>query len=313
MKLAVIFNGQGAHSQGMGLDFKINSSAAESIFQKAEVVLDMPLTEWIANDSEKFSLTRYAQPAIATTSLAIYETIKPQLPAVSYMAGLSLGEYSSLIASGMLSLEAGLKLLKGRGKLMSRHCEHLSQNASSGLAAVVGLEASEVEALVDRTEDTDLTLANFNAKTQTVVAGSKADLKSLRQQAKKEGIKGVIPLKVEGPFHSPLMAEVQEDFAKELDQLHFDTGQVPVISNTDVSIHQPDRVKSLLVQHLVSPVYWYKTILKLIDEGVTHLIQIGPGNTLEQMILRDEMPVKVMTVDAFEDSQKISEFLQEEL
>lgn len=313
MKLAVIFNGQGAHYQGMGLDFKSNSPAAESIFQKAEEILDMPLTEWIADDSEKFSVTRYAQPAIAATSLAIYESIKSSLPAVSYMAGLSLGEYSSLIASGMLSLEDGLRLLKVRGELMSRHCEYLNENAGSGLAAVVGLTAEEVQSLTDRTEDADVWLANFNAKTQTVAAGSKASLKALRQQAKKEGIKGVIPLKVEGPFHSPLMGGVQESLAEALDKITFDVGEVPVISNTNGTVHQPDRVKDLLVQHLVSPVYWYKTILKLIDQGITHIIQIGPGDTLEQMIRRDELPVKVMTVDSFEDSQKVSEFLQEEL
>ena len=125
MKLAIIFNGQGAHYEGMGMDFVEAFQEAKEIFTQAEDITQLPIQTWINSDINQLALTKNAQPAIVTTSLAIYESIKTKLPAIQYMAGLSLGEYSSLIASNILELDEGLNLIKKRGDIMSAYCEHI--------------------------------------------------------------------------------------------------------------------------------------------------------------------------------------------
>ncbi|MBG9981343.1 ACP S-malonyltransferase [Facklamia sp. DSM 111018] len=312
MSLGIIFNGQGAHYPGMGLDFIQEYPESLRVVEKAQVISQLPLINWLKEGGNVLSETRNAQPAIASVSMAIYQAIRPQLPAVSYMAGLSLGEYSALMASGMLTFEQGIDLLVKRGELMSAHCSKIAESYPSGLVAVVGIKSELVQRLVDHTECDELWLANFNAATQTVVAGSQKHLKVLRKVAKKTGIKGVIPLKVEGPFHSPLMAPIQNEYHEILQTYHFESSQIPVISNTDLSIHQPDKVKKLLTQHLVSPVQWKQTIDLMISKGITHLIQIGPGDTLVKMLSRDRVSINTLTVDKIEDVAKIKAFIQEE-
>lgn len=313
MTLGIIFNGQGAQYPGMGLDFIQEFPESSKIIEKAQTITQLPLVDWLKEGGEVLSETRNAQPAIASVSLAIYHAIRTKLPAVSYMAGLSLGEYSALMASGMLSFERGIELLVKRGELMSTHCSKIAERCPSGLAAVVGLSADQVQKLVDQTQCDELWLANFNADTQTVVAGSQSHLKELRKMAKKSNIKGIIPLKVEGPFHSPLMANIQDEYHEILQTYHFELSQIPVISNTDLSIHHPENIKKLLTQHLVSPVQWKQTIDLMISKGITHIIQIGPGDTLAKILKRDHVPVNTLTVDKIEDVAKIKTFIQEEL
>src|SRR5690625_3294840 len=137
MSLAVIFNGQGAHYQEMGQDFVEVYPEAKALYEKVELLTDYPVRQWITEDFEALEETRHAQVAIAATSLAIYESIQAKLPAIDYMAGLSLGEYSSLIASGMLSLEEGFSLIKTRGQLMTNHCQTLRESSDIVMAAVM--------------------------------------------------------------------------------------------------------------------------------------------------------------------------------
>lgn len=314
MKLAVIFNGQGAHYQDMGLDFAEQSQSARDIYANFERQTQLPIRQWISEDITQLNQTRHAQPSIVATSLAIYEHIRPEFPAIHFMAGLSLGEYSALIASGMLTLHDGISLLQKRGELMSTHCADLAENRPAQMVAVMGTSATELRRLLAEHahELPNVYIANLNSSQQTILAGEKADIATFSDVLKNNGIKKVMPLKVEGPFHSPLMEPACAPFAQALASITFQNGNVPVISNTTLSPHEVATVKGILVRHLVEPVRWQETIEYLINEGVTHLIQIGPGNTLAQLLRRQENAPQCLVIDKVEDVEKLEVFLQGE-
>lgn len=312
MKLAIIFNGQGAHYEGMGLDFQTDYAAAKEEFDLAEAVTEgMPIRHWIESDLDSFKETRNAQVAITATSLAIFNSIAPNLPAISFMAGLSLGEYTALMASGMLSKEAGYQLLKARGEIMSRHCDHLSQNTPVQMLAVMQMPFEAIETLVNDIKEShdELYIANINSTQQVILAGTETTTSLFKERAKELGYKKTMPLKVEGPFHSPLMSATSEPFAEALEAVEFTQAEIPVISNTTVAAHDVDNIKELLVRHLTEPVKWRQTIDFLSNEGVTHIIQIGPGKTLAQMLKREKDVPACLVVDKLEDIVEIQAFL----
>lgn len=311
MSLAIIFNGQGAHYAEMGLDFTEKYSEAKKIYEKAEAVTGYPIRDWISNDIDILQQTQYAQVAIATTSLAIYESIKSQLPAIEFMAGLSLGEYSSLIASGMLSFEDGIKLIQKRGQLMTAHCDELRESADIAMDAVMKMPMDEIESVIAEVNGTEdkLFLANINSSTQVTVAGTKEALAQFKEQAKERGYKRIMPLKVEGPFHTPYMEPVCVPFKAELETTEFHEGEVPVISNTTLELHDEAGVRDLLTRHLVEPVRWHETIGYLADQGVTQIIQIGPGKTLANLLKREKNAPETLVIDKVSDLEQIADFI----
>jgi len=311
MSIAVIFNGQGAHYQGMGEDFAESFPEARAVYEKASALTTYPVRQLTTGDFSSLSQTRYAQVAIAATSLAIYESVESQLPAISYMAGLSLGEYSSLMASGMLSFEDGFTLLKERGELMATHCEALRETADITMAAVIQMPLSEIKAVIAEVNQPkeQLYLANLNSSTQVTIAGTKEAVAQFKKRARKQGYKKIMPLKVEGPFHSPYMEPICEPYADILTDISFQDGEVPVISNTVVKPHTPAHIKDLLVRHLVEPVRWQETIDYFKDQGVTKLIQIGPGKTLANLLKRETDAPETLVIDTVDDLNELESFL----
>lgn len=311
MSLAILFNGQGAHYKGMGQDFVETYPEAQVVFEKVEKMTNYPVREWITEDFDALAQTQYAQVAIAATSLAIYESIKNKLPAMDYMAGLSLGEYSSLIASGMLTFEDGFNLVKTRGQLMTKHCETLRESADIVMEAVIKMpltEIQEVLGLVNEDEES-VYLANLNSSTQVTIAGTQKAVDEFKAIAKERGYRKIMPLKVEGPFHTPYMASVQNPYLEAVNAYAFNMGETAVISNTTVTPHTVDGVKELLVRHLVEPVRWEETISYLVDQGVTKVIQIGPGKTLANLLKREENAPETLVIDKISDVEKIEDFI----
>jgi [acyl-carrier-protein] S-malonyltransferase len=311
MSLAVIFNGQGAHYQEMGQDFAQAFPEAEAVYEKVEALTEYPIRQWITDDLDALQETRYAQVAIASTSIAIFESIKSQLPAIEYMAGLSLGEYTSLIASGMLDVEEGFELLKERGQLMTAHCNTLRETSDIVMEAVLKMPLDEVQAVIAEVnqEKEQLYLANLNSSTQVTIAGTKEAVEQFKERARKRGYRRVMPLKVEGPFHSPYMAPVCAPYEKVLADVTFKEGKVPVISNTTVRPHTTDEVADLLVRHLVESVRWQETIAYFVDQGVDKIIQIGPGKTLASLLKREPNAPDTLVIDKVSDLDKIESFL----
>lgn len=311
MSLAVIFNGQGAHYPEMGVDFAQTFSEAKKVYEEAETVTGYPIGKWLTDDIEPLQETQYAQVAITATSLAIYKSIKAQLPAVGYMAGLSLGEYTSLIASGMLSFEEGIKLNQRRGRLMTAQCKNLREFSDIGMAAVMQMPLDEIKEVIAEVNDGDkkLFLANINSSTQVTIAGTKEDIKQFKALARDRGHKKIMPLKVEGPFHTPYMEPVCTPFEEVLKEVSFQQGSIPVISNTAVEPHTVADVRNLLTRHLVEPVRWQETIDYFVEHGVTKIIQIGPGKTLANLLKREENVPDVLVIDQVEDIEKIASFI----
>ena len=282
MSLAIIFNGQGAQYKEMGQDFVDTFPEAQAVYEKVETLTNYPVRQWITDDFEALQETRYAQVAISATSLAIYESIQAKLPAIDYMAGLSLGEYSSLIASRMLSFEDGFKLIKKRGQLMTAHCQKLRESSDIVMAAVMKMPLEEIKAVLDEVNEAEekLYLANLNSSTQVTIAGTIEALEQFKELARNQGYKKIMPLKVEGPFHSPYMVSVCDPYKDALAQITFSEGEISVISNTIVEPHQIENVKDLLVRHLVEPVRLRETIDYFVDQVVTKISQIGAVKTL---------------------------------
>lgn len=311
MSLAVIFNGQGAHYEGMGQDFVETFPEAQAVYEKVETLTDSPVRQWITEDFEALAQTKYAQVAIAATSLAIYQSIEAQLPAIDYMAGLSLGEYSSLIASGMLDFDEGFQLLKKRGQLMTRYCQQLRKSSDIVMAAVLKMPPDEIQAVLEavNAEEEKLYIANLNSSTQVTIAGTEDAAAQFKTIARERGYRRIMPLKVEGPFHSPYMAPICEPFQEELNQVSFQEGDVSVISNTTVEAHTPADVRELLVRHLVEPVRWEETIDYFVDHGVTKIIQIGPGKTLASLLKREDNAPETLVIDKVSDLDQIEPFI----
>lgn len=311
MSVVIIFNGQGAHYQEMGQDFVQNFPEARTVFEEAEAVTDYPIRQMITEDFDKLQETRYAQVAITATSLAIYRSIQEQLPAIDYMAGLSLGEYTSLIASQSLSFDEGFRLLKQRGYLMGKHCHILRDSSDIVMEAVLKMPLDEVKAVIDEVnqEQEQLYLANQNSSSQMIIAGPKEAISQFKQSAREQGYRKTMPLKVEGPFHSPYMEAVCQPYKETLAEVDFHEGEVPVISNTTVAPHSVDGVRELLVRHLVEPVRWQETIDYFGDHGVTKIIQIGPGKTLASLLKREANAPEALVVDKIADIDKIEDFI----
>lgn len=311
MSIAVIFNGQGAQFKEMGLDFVAEYRAAEAVFAEAEQMTDYPIRDWLTDDFEKLAQTQYAQVAIATTSLAIYESIAPHLPAIDYMAGLSLGEYSALIASDMLDFTEGIQLIKKRGQLMTAHCQNLRESAEIVMEAVLNMPLDEVKDVISlvNSDEEILYLANINSSTQVTIAGTQAATAQFKEIARDRGHRRVMPLKVEGPFHSPYMTDVCAPYDAVLEDVHFTEGNAALISNTTVVAHQVADVKESLVRHIIEPVRWQETIDYFVEQGVTKIIQIGPGKTLANLLKREKNAPDTLVIDKVADVAQLESFI----
>lgn len=311
MSLAIIFNGQGAHYSEMGQDFAAAYSEAEKVYEEAEAKTGYPIRQWINEDIDTLKETQYAQVAITVTSLAIYNSLKSQLPAIQFMAGLSLGEYTSLIASGQLSFADGIQLIQKRGQMMTAHCETLRESSDIAMDAVMKMPMDAIKTVLVEVNSSEekLYLANINSSTQVTIAGTTEALAEFKAIAKERGYKRMMSLKVEGPFHTPFMKPVCEPFETALAEVSFHEGLVPVISNTIVEPHTTEGVRELLTRHLIEPVRWKETIDYLVDNGVTKVIQIGPGKTLANLLKREKNAPETLVIDQVSDLEQIASFI----
>lgn len=311
MSLAIIFNGQGAHYSEMGQDFADTFPEAQKVYEEAEAETGYPIRQWITEDIDTLKETQYAQVAITATSLAIYNSIKSQLPAIQFMAGLSLGEYTSLIASGQLSFADGMELIQKRGQMMTAHCKTLRESSDIAMDAVMKVPMEVIKAVLAEVNGSEekLFLANINSSTQVTIAGTTEALAEFKANAKERGYKRIMSLKVEGPFHTPFMKPVCEPFETALARVSFHKGLVPVISNTIVEPHTTEGVRDLLTRHLVEPVRWQETIDYLVENGVTKVIQIGPGKTLANLLKREKNAPETLVIDQVSDLDKITSFI----
>lgn len=298
-KTAIVFPGQGAQKVGMAKDLYHVNKDATSVLELAQTTVDFDLLETMFTDKEKkLGETENTQPALLTHSIALLEALN-RIDA-DYTMGHSLGEYSSLVAAGVLKFEDAVKIVRKRGELMTQ----AFPNGVGSMAAVLGLSYEEVNEICKEISFGDQLIepANINAPGQIVVSGHKALIDKLTKEGKILGAKRVIPLAVSGPFHSSMMQVIEEDFASFIDQFTWNDAQFPIVQNYNAHGEtKAETIKQNMVKQLYSPVQFIKSTEWLIDQGVDHFIEIGPGKVLSGLIKKINRDVKITSIQTLED------------
>lgn len=298
-KTAIIFPGQGAQKVGMAQDLYNNNELATEILTSAANTLDFDILETMFTDEDgKLGETENTQPALLTHSSALLVALRNLNP--DYTMGHSLGEYSSLVAANVLSFEDAVKIVRKRGQLMAK----AFPTGVGSMAAVLGLDYKEVDNICKSlsTEDMIIEPANINCPGQIVVSGHKELIDELVEKGKSLGAKRVMPLAVSGPFHSSLMKVIEEDFLNYINQFEWNDAKFPVVQNVNAQGETDKEVIKLnMVKQLYSPVQFIKSTEWLIDQGVDHFIEIGPGKVLSGLINKINRDVKLTSIQTLED------------
>ena len=298
-KTAIIFPGQGSQKVGMANDLYEHNEAATTILNQAQNAVDFDILERMFTDKEaKLGQTENTQPALLTHSSALLNALN-DLNA-DYTMGHSLGEYSSLVASGVLAFEDAVRIVRKRGQLMAQ----AFPNGVGGMAAVLGLDYDDVDKICQTlsTNEQLIEPANINSPGQIVVSGHKPLIDELVEKGKELGAKRVLPLAVSGPFHSSMMKVIEEDFANFINQFEWHNANYPIVQNVNAKGEtDAEVIKRNMVKQLYSPVQFIQSTEWLINQGVDHFIEIGPGKVLSGLIKKINRDVKITSIQTLED------------
>lgn len=301
MKICFMFSGQGAQYVGMGKELYEKYPICKKVYDEADETLGIKMSDICFSENDKINETEYTQPAILTTSYAIFKLVEEVGIRADYMAGLSLGEYTALCASGAISFKEGVALVKKRGKYMT---EAVPKGIGAMTAVLNATEDVIKKALEKATTDTEIvTVANYNTIGQIVIAGHINAVSRAEEILKEEGIKKVVRLNVSGPFHTTLLSEASEKLEKELENVHIDKPKVPVITN--VTAKEIENIKQTLVRQVKSPVLWEQTVKNLIGRGVDTFIELGPSKTLSSFVKKIDKNVKIYNVEDVKSFEKM--------
>lgn len=294
-KIAFVFPGQGAQYIGMGKEIINSNSKSKAVFDKAKKLLDFDLEDICFNSEEKINITEYTQPALLTISIAILKAVEDLGVSPDFVAGLSLGEYTALVANNAIDFEDAVLLVRKRGQYM----EEAALNTKGTMSAVIGSNIETIKEICNQTEGI-VDIANYNSKAQSVIAGEVVAVENASNKLLEKGIR-VIPLKVSGAFHTPLMAEAANKLKPILESTRINNFKIPYTTNvTGEVIISEKSIKDLLVKQVMSPVKWETCINSLIAMGVDTFIEVGPGKTLTGLIKKIDRSKKTFNVEDIE-------------
>jgi [acyl-carrier-protein] S-malonyltransferase len=284
-KFAFVFPGQGSQAIGMLNGFADNATVRQTVAEASDA-LGFDLGKLIAEGpKEDLDLTTNTQPVMLTAAVAVYRAwLAAGGKAPALVAGHSLGEYSALVAAGVLAFKDAVPLVRFRAQAM----QEAVPVGQGGMAAILGLSDDEVRAAcAEAAQGQVVEPVNFNAPAQVVIAGHKAAVERACEAAKAKGAKRALSLPVSAPFHSSLLKPASDRLRDYMEKLAFSAPQIPLINNVDVAIVQdPDGIKDALVRQAASPVRWVETVQKMAAEGVTHVVECGPGKVLTGLTKR---------------------------
>lgn len=292
-KHAYVFPGQGAQFVGMGKDLYDNFPQAKELFDQANEILGFNITDIIFNGTdEDLKQTKVTQPAVFLHSviraICLGDDFKPEM-----VAGHSLGEFSALVAAGVLSFEDGLRLVSKRALAMQAACEL----QPSTMAAVLGLEDEKVVEVLKSITNEVVVAANFNCPGQLVISGSIAGVKQACEALKNAGAKRALPLKVGGAFHSPLMEPAREELAKAIEETNFSSPKCPIYQNVVAhAVTEPQEIKKNLIAQLTAPVRWTECVRAMISDGATLFTEVGPGTVLQGLVKKIDSSVSAESI-----------------
>ena len=293
-KTAFLFAGQGAQKLGMARDLYDQYPIVKETFDQASRVLGYDLRDLIDQDEEKLNQTRYTQPAILTTSVAIYRLLVEKGFQPDMVAGLSLGEYSALVAAGSLDFEDAVALIAKRGQFM----ETAAPAGTGKMVAVMNTDVALIEEACQKASDKGYVKpANYNTPAQIVIGGDVAAVDAAVDYLKEAGAKRLIPLNVSGPFHTALLKPASEKLALELENVDFREFQVPLVGNTEAKVMETNQIKSLLARQVMEPVRFYESIDTMKELGLTKVIEIGPGKVLSGFLKKIDKNIEALAVE----------------
>ncbi|WP_081167018.1 ACP S-malonyltransferase [Lactococcus garvieae] len=305
MKTAFLFSGQGAQRLGMAKDLYDEFAIVKETFDEASQVLGYDLRELIDNDETKLNETQYTQPAILTTSVAILRLLSEKGIKPDLVAGLSLGEYSALVASGALDYAEAVALVAKRGQYMTE-----AAPAGSGkMVAVMNTDAALIEEVCQKASERGIVSpANYNTPAQIVIGGQAEAVDYAVELLKEAGAKRLIELKVSGPFHTAILKPASEKLAQELEKIHFNNFKMDLISNTTAQVMPHSEIKALLTRQVMEPVRFYESVETMKELGAERFIEVGPGKVLSGFIKKIDKEASFTNV---EDRESLDALLAE--
>ncbi len=309
-KIAFVFPGQGAQYVGMAMDFISNNPSLLEPLLNFDRFNGTKLLDIMRNGPENIlTETRFTQPAVLFHSIAAMRTLQEEIEIYpDYVAGHSLGEFSALVANGVLKLEDAMYLVHKRGEFMIK----ANRGIPFAMAAIIGFDTAKLEQICTEVSASSLVvLANYNTPEQTVISGTEAGVEKVVEIVKEQGAKRAVILNVGGPFHSPLIDKAKTWLENEMENIVFADARVPVIANVDAKPYKtPEDIKANLAEQITSSVRWVDSVKNMISLGVELFIEFGPKKVVAGMIKKIDRNANVMSIDSYEDLINVKKALE---